>query len=122
MNDATCSFWEPGAPEPLERICCLEDAFDLGFKTSVSIEPILGNISNAVDVVGRCHSLVTDTIWIGKMNKVRLRCADPACMKIIEDAQRDADIMRLYSYYWDDPKVRWKDSIKMVIAAHEVTP
>jgi DNA repair photolyase len=118
MSDATCSFWEPGAPEPMERLSCLRDAYEAGYKTSVSIEPILGGIYNAREVVKHCDEWVTDTIWIGKMNKLRLRSygVPDNAIKQNELLQQDAEIMRLYSFLKDEPKIRWKDSIKMVVA------
>jgi len=121
MNDATCSFWEPGAPSPMERISCLQGAFEAGYKTSVSIEPMLGSINNAVEVVRCSDEWVTDTIWIGKMNKARLRChgVDQDIVDWIVNVQNDDAIMNLYSQGRYHPKIRWKDSIKMVVANRE---
>lgn len=124
MNDEICSLWEPGAPSPMERISCLRNAFEAGFKTSVSIEPILESINNAVEVVRLSDQWVTDTIWIGKMNKTRLRCHGVALdlVDYIVNVQNDGAIMNLYSHFKNHPKIRWKDSIKMVIANHEQEP
>lgn len=118
MNPDSARYWEPGAPEPGERIVCLLLAFEGGFQTSVSIEPIIGGIGAALTVVNWCRPMVTETIWIGKMNKIRLRV--PAqylgAVRIIEDLQRDEKIMELYELLKDDPLIRWKDSIKEVVA------
>lgn len=119
MNVGACEFWEPGAPGPEERICCLQRAFEAGFRTSVSIEPLLGGIENAIAVVNQSRPYVTDTIWIGKMNKVRLRVsAEHAQMAVanIEFLQRDEMILELYRYFENDPIIRWKDSIKEVVS------
>lgn len=48
-DSAALKFWEPGAPDFLERLESLKHAFDLGYKTSVSCEPMLdGNIDQVV--------------------------------------------------------------------------
>ena len=41
MNDEILNFWEPGAPSFEDRLDSLAYAFDSGYKTSVSIEPML---------------------------------------------------------------------------------
>ncbi|KAA0888794.1 radical SAM protein [Oryzomonas rubra] len=120
MNSDTCAFWEPGAPSPQERISCLQEAYSEGFRTSVSIEPMLGGINAAISVVDAAAPFVTDTIWIGKMNKARLRV--PAEYAYAVDSivmlQGDERIMALHRRYSDCPVIRWKDSIKEVVARH----
>lgn len=119
MKDVSV-FWEPGAPLPRERIHCLWAAYSRGFKTSVSIEPMLGGAHETALVISAIRTIVTDTIWIGKMNKTRLRVDmnNPANQKAVEDIsklQSDSQIIELYSKFKDDPLIRWKDSIKSVI-------
>jgi DNA repair photolyase len=114
------SFWEPGAPMPDERISCLEHAFKLGYETSVSMEPMLSGANEAIRVYKRVVPYVTDTIWIGKMNKVRSRVDmsipdNKLMVEQIEYMQRDEAIQKLVEDLKDEPKVRWKDSIKRVI-------
>lgn len=118
MATATCNFWEPGAPSPGERVACLRAAFELGFRTSVSIEPMLAGIGMVERVIDACERYVTDTIWIGKMNKIRTRVsAEHAdAVENIEWLQRDSEILRMFRYYDGSDKVRWKDSIKEVVA------
>lgn len=111
-------FWEPGAPLPLERVMSLLLAHDNGFRTSVSIEPMLEGHSGTMAVVETVREFVTDTVWIGKMNKVRQR-VNPyyaEAIERIEALQGDAEIMALYRRYEGDPLIRWKDSIKGVVA------
>jgi DNA repair photolyase len=110
-------FWEPCAPYPLERIMCLALAQDNGYRTSVSIEPMLEGYSGTIAVVEAVREHVTDTIWIGKMNKVRLRVAPEHFEAVgrIETMQGDELIMKLYRHYEQDPVIRWKDSIKEVV-------
>jgi len=113
-------FWEPGAPEPQERIACLRFAKEAGFRTSVSIEPMLAGWRSAVEVINAVREQVTDTIWIGKMNKIRERVDGSSSINVkkmekIERIQNDTEIMKLYLKYRDEPMIRWKDSIKEVV-------
>ncbi len=121
IEDQVSSFWEPGAPLPVERITCLATAKDFGYRTSVSIEPMLEGVYEAGMVVAAVREHVTDTIWIGKMNKMRLRVdrgvtENSDAVSHLEKLQSDAEIMKLYEAYRTDPMVRWKDSIKAVVA------
>jgi len=121
MDKNTLKFWEPGAPGPMERLECLERTFLSGFNTSVSIEPIVGGIIDAIAVVEMVRIFVSETIWIGKMNKVRIRVdrAHAEAVREIELLQGDNEIMALYRHYKNDPIVRWKDSIKEVVSRME---
>lgn len=121
VNDHLSQFWEPGAPLPLERISCLAMACGSGFATSVSIEPMLAGASRTMFVIEAVREHVTETIWIGKMNKARLRIdmsieENVRAVEAIEVLQCDAGIIGLYKKYQDDPMIRWKDSIKEVVA------
>lgn len=118
-NQQLLDFWEPGAPSYQERKECLCHAFNAGFNTSVSVEPML----DSDDVVKMFHELAPCTshsIWIGKMNRVRERVqvktvkerAEVAC---ILKGQRDDKIRGIYSQLKHEPLVRWKESIKEVI-------
>ena len=121
--DHLSQFWEPGAPLPAERISCLAMAGGSGYRTWVSIEPMLAGPYGAMQVVEAVRVHVTDTIWIGKMNKARLRVDMTDSEKAravvrLEAQQDDMDIIRLYRHYKDDPMIRWKDSIKAVVAKY----
>lgn len=118
INGKVSEYWEPGAPCPLERGACLKSAFEHHFATSVSIEPMLEGTQGAIAVVENCRPFVTDTIWIGKMNKARLRVGGEHTLAVatMEQLQRDEEIMWLYRHFQDDPIIRWKDSIKEVVA------
>lgn len=121
LCERLASFWEPGAPPPEERLYCLYIARDFGFSTSVSIEPMLGGVDETVCVVEEVRSDTTDSIWIGKMNKMRLRVdltipENLAAVEGVEALQCDYSIIKLYSRYKDDPIIRWKDSIKDVLS------
>lgn len=120
MDAELCKLWEPGAPGPMERWNCLKLAYNTGFNTSVSIEPNLGGTGNAIDVVNWVYGFVTHDIWIGKMNKIETRV--PANMQReierIRIAQCDESTMLLYENLKNEPKVRWKDSIKKIMQVY----
>ncbi len=120
IDEGICSFWEPGAPSPAERYHALEYAFKQGFQTSVSMEPMLHDCHDAIVTFWFLKRYVTDTIWIGKMNKLRTRVDmsspdNEFMVKDLENKQCDKEILRLVERLKDEPKVRWKDSIKAVI-------
>jgi DNA repair photolyase len=120
LNDELAKFWEPGAPTPFERFCALEYAFNHGYQTSVSMEPMLSGYAETIRTFHKAKQFVTDTVWIGKMNKARNRVdlSNPDnkfMVEQIECLQRDEAIHILVNKLKDEQKVRWKDSIKKVI-------
>lgn len=123
LAEATCAFWEPGASPPTERLAALRHAFEAGFQTSVSVEPMLEDLDGTRAVVEAVEPFVTDTIWLGKMNRMpRKRNAHvpgfgEAAEKI--DAHRkDNRILALVDAFAGHPKIRWKDSVKKVLEKH----
>lgn len=122
---ATCALWEPGAPSPVERIAALKYAHAHDFKTSVSMEPMLGANAEMCELIAAVEPYVSDTIWLGKLNRgvssrgmtkadaLRLDAAKQA----LREAQRDENILALVAALKVNPKVRWKDSIKAVVAS-----
>lgn len=112
-------FWEPGAPGYKERMGCLEYAFDNGFATSVSVEPML----DTSDVVGMVHELlpyISHSIWLGKMNKIetRVHLDSPQVQLEVEkirQGQLDVKLHYLYRQLGSICKVRWKESVKEVL-------
>jgi DNA repair photolyase len=120
LDEKVCNFWEPGAPTPTERLQALKHARYEGFQTSVSMEPMLGGRCGVNWMVQMLSPFVTDTIWIGKMNKPRQRVdiSNPRNLKVVEAIeilQTDEVILELVNELKDNSKVRWKDSIKKVI-------
>jgi len=117
----TLRFWEPGAPDFEERLSSLKYAHSKGYQTSVSCEPMLDD--NIQDVVEQVMPYVTETIWIGKPNMLKSRLSlnghnDEETMAKAEELLQslsDQFIWDLYDRYKDNPKIRWKDSIKKVI-------
>jgi hypothetical protein len=66
---------------------------------------------------------VTDSIWIGKMNKIRQRVVietpeDEQQVAKIETGQTDDRIWIIYNSLKDRKVVRWKESIKQIVGLH----
>lgn len=122
-DDTISKFWEPGAPLPGERIEALKTARSFGYPTSVSMEPMLGGTDMAIQTYYAIIPYVEETVWIGKMNWDRIREeSTPEILRAIQEIrhlQRDAEILRLVDVLQDQPKVRWKYSIKQVIKSHK---
>lgn len=123
--DSVSRLWEPGAPLPAERVESLKLARAFDFQTSISIEPMLAGVESTIAVVDEVRPYVTDTIWIGKMNKVNLRvdATDPVIKHAVDgilEMQNDYQIMRLFRFYEADQMIRWKDSIKVVLERNGV--
>lgn len=123
-DDRTLSLWEPGAPMFFNRLTALSLAHREGFKTSVSMEPLLEpDESKVVSMVDLFESFVTDAIWIGKMNKLEERLKrngewDGAVQTIAAEllvSQSDERICSLYERLKNRPIVKWKESIKKVV-------
>lgn len=121
IDNAVLSFWEPGAPRFDERLECLKIAYIRGFQTSVSIEPMLeGNIDALIAAIA---PFVTDTIWLGKINRLKSNLTfngfkDAEMMKRAEALiafQSDASIKAIYERHKNNPKMRFKESIKKVV-------
>lgn len=113
-------FWEPGAPNVFNRMESLRIAFEAGFKTSISCEPMLDRYIK--EVVFHARKYVTDSIWLGKMNDPtrRLKINGHSNIPVeykegIRHWMNDQNIFDLYERYHDDPMIKWKESIKKVI-------
>lgn len=125
-DNEVLKFWERNAPTFHERHYCLALAYDNGFKTSVSCEPYLDN--NIVPLVRILMPYVTDTIWVGKMNRIKQRVdlsdvpegMNNQFVRLVMKSQTD-DFIRQFVYPMlkDLPKVRWKESIKKVMGIAE---
>lgn len=120
LNPEVSKFWEPGAPLPEERLQSLAYAYKEGFATSVSMEPMLLGTDDAIATSTGVEQYVTETIWLGKMNKARQRVdmGHPDLVEAVSEIERlqsDVEISRLYSALKKHPKIQWKDSIKKVL-------
>jgi len=123
-------FWEPDAPSFSERRDALKHAFEAGFRTSVSMEPMLDFTEDAVVAcVDTLDPYVTDTIWLGKANRLEERLRQNGLWNgnVIKAANRllasqsDERILALYERLQDRPKIHWKDSIKQVVGLDRPT-
>jgi DNA repair photolyase len=120
-DDTVLSYWEPGAPPFAERLASLKTAHLRDFNTSVSGEPMLDGNPDAL--IAAVRPYVTDSIWLGKINRLRnilpLNCPrDPEAIRrgeALMALQSDNAIRALHNRYRHDPKVKWKDSIKTVV-------
>jgi DNA repair photolyase len=123
LDNEAMKIWEPGAPSLSERLWCLQYAFEQGFNTSVSAEPMLVDREGAEKLYYTVEPLITEDIWFGKMNNVgsfrKSENPDLAsrATKLFE-AYNDKEIMKLVASLGSLPKVAWKDSVKKVIAKH----
>lgn len=120
IDDRVLSFWDTNAPPFYDRFRSLVHANMRGFRTSVSCEPFLDN--TICRLVSDVYPFVSDTIWIGKMNKIDERVDTTGWSKndfrfldTVKKVQADSMIRTIYSCLSGYSKVRWKDSIKKVI-------
>lgn len=120
-SSETLRFWEPNAPSFEERIESLKYAFNNGFKTSISCEPILDIEPDSL--INQIIPFVTDAIWIGKANFL-LRRLKMNGINDKETIQKAEELNSLQSESWigvvflkwkDNPKIKWKESIKKVV-------
>lgn len=120
LDEAALKTWEPNAPSLQERLWCLKYAFEQGFRTSISSEPMLVNCEDAEKFYYSVEPLVTEDIWFGKMGGVGgfTTHPDPEVARRAAELKRvysDKSIMRFVERMAGLPKVAWKDSIKDVI-------
>jgi DNA repair photolyase len=118
-DDRILLYWEPNAPTYDERKVSLIYAFESGFQTSVSVEPML-DAPNIDILIIELLPYATDAIWIGKMNHLgRLeKNADLAMKRAIVKVrydQTDSAIKSIYSRHRDNPMIKWKKEIKKVV-------
>lgn len=119
-NDSVLAFWEPNAPCYHERVASLMYAFFNGFRTSISSEPMLD--VNIHQVIKDCEQFVNDAIWLGLMNfveqRLRLNGDDEDVVqrgKALSAMFTDKRVHNLYNVYKDNPKIKWKESIKKIV-------
>jgi len=114
-NSSILKFWEPGAPDFEERLSALVYAYEAGFKTSVSVEPMLDD--KVDELIDHVLPYVNDAIWIGKPNDINGH-GDPETLqrsRSLIASQPDDYIWNLYNRYHNNPQIKWKESIKKII-------
>ena len=118
-DDKILSFWEPNAPKYAERKQCLIYAYEAGFRTSVSAEPMLDS-TNIDTLIYDLLPYVTDSIWIGRMNHLgRLEKGSGMVLRqaidVIRHGQKNSIIKAIYERHKDNPKIKWKKEIKKIV-------
>lgn len=112
------AFWEPGAPTFEERFAAMAYAFDAGFETSVSVEPML-DADNIDQLIAAIMPRVGRSIWLGKMNHLNQVVVDSPDvtqeLDRIRASQTDERILDIYKRHKDNPAIRWKESIKDIV-------
>ncbi len=118
-DDSVLAYWEPNAPSFDERKQCLIYAHKAGFKTSVSVEPMLDS-ANIDILISELSPYVTHSIWIGTMNHLG-RFGKGSDMVLtqainrIRQGQTDSIIKQIYARHKGNPLIRWKEKIKKVV-------
>jgi DNA repair photolyase len=121
-DSAVLKFWEPNAPDFEERLESLKYAFNAGYQTSVSCEPMLDD--NIDQVIAAVLPYVTETIWIGKPTQLNGRLSingfknDVATMgaaRRLMGIFSDDFVLDICERYWDNTKIMSKNSVKDVI-------
>ena len=115
-DDAILSYWEPNAPAYDERLASLIYAYENGFETSVSVEPMLDS-ANIDALISDLSPYVTNAIWVGTMNHLgRFEKGSDMVLrqaiKTIQRGQTDANIKAIYQRYKHNPLIKWKKEIK----------
>ncbi len=113
------AYWEPGAPSPEERLECLKLAFTSGFGTSISMEPLL-DPENLDQYLDKMLPFVSDSIWIGLMNKIDQRVKieteeDARIVAELKKWQTEEKVLEMYNRWKDTPKIKWKESVKQIV-------
>jgi len=119
-DSSVLRIWEPNAPSFEQRLEALRLAFDAGFATSVSTEPLLDEHFD--ELYAQVVPFVTETIWVGKMNsahrRVHINSNGSFNERLLDDlvaSQSDEKILALHERYRDNSKIAWKESIKKVV-------
>jgi DNA repair photolyase len=123
MYSDILKFWEPNAPSFEKRFQSLIMAYDKGYQTSISCEPMLDTTEFMIDLFNVTSHLVTNSIWMGKANDLlnRLKLNGQNDKNVIEKANglvnywSDDKVWFLYEALKNEPKIRWKESIKKIV-------
>ena len=119
MDNGILKFWERKAPKYGERKQCLEYAFNNGFRTSVSMEPMLDS-ANIEALINDLRPYVNDDIWIGTMNHLESmkKGADKTLLTEIakvEAGQSKEILTAIYDTYKDDELIKYKTDFLKII-------
>ena len=115
-DDKVRAFWEPGAPPILERVSALNHAHRAGFRTSVSMEPLLD--FDPTPTITLLDPMVSETFWIGTMNHMSItefKSEELSWYHRMRAINSLNNITHIYEKFKDNPKVCWKDSIQRML-------
>ncbi len=127
-DDKTLRFWDTNAPTFGCRRTSAIIAYSMGYKTSLSIEPMLDE--HPEEVILKLFPYITGDIWLGKMNFPKQRIASndnnipDLKMELIEEhiawQANDNNILEIVKQINRLGKkyklnIRWKESIQKVI-------
>jgi hypothetical protein len=94
----------------------VKTAFSAGFKTSLSIEPYLGN---PLAVIQCLKDYITESIWVGIMSKAALT---PSARTVYNQNKMDdlysKEYIQTHLPSWEqatDGKLRLKDSVRNIL-------
>ena len=123
-DDRTLKYWEPGAPTYEERLSSLKHAAGKGFKTSVSMEPLLCHPYAAAELFAELRPYASE-IWIGSMNDLERRVIvetleDVSMMGQLKTWQTLEAKTEVYNLLQptkdaDISPLRWKDSYQKTL-------
>jgi DNA repair photolyase len=119
QDDRLLSLFEPNAPIYSERKASLQLAYNRGFQTSISVEPMIDS-ANIDALIADLLPFVTDAIWVGTMNKIEryYRKVGPevqAALDVIINGQTNEIVHEIYARHRNNPKIKWKEEIKEII-------
>ena len=122
IDDSLLSFWEPNAPNFEERFESLKYAYNMGFKTSVSIEPFLDYIPQTL--INILSPYITESIWLGPMNYIPLKSipeVDKHYYSNIRENYLVKHLREIYEELRSNPIIRFKDSMNNRLGTTDLT-
>jgi len=122
-NNKLLDFWEPNAPSFEARLDSLKYAFHRRWRTSVSIEPFLDY--EPENLVGIVAPLVTESIWLGRMNYIRRDNLTEEERFYYADIRRNyvtSHLLRILDTLKNYPRIRLKDSIRRQLSSNGSWP
>jgi len=125
MDDKILSFWEPKAPKYQDRVRSLAYAYEHGFRTSISMEPML-DTPNIESMIKDLDPLVSEDIWLGTMNHITgiKKGADEQLLKKIEEieaGQTPDKLTTIYNTYKKSSKIKWKTDARKKIESYLIS-
>ncbi len=117
-EDSLIEDWEGKSPLYKERFDSLKYAWTHGYRTSISMEPYLGD---PLDVIYELEPYVNESIWIGPMNKRRLT---PRALKHYDREKDYLDNLYSKKFLTENKeklikegygKIRFKDSVQNLL-------